>query len=108
MKISYLKREQTLIKKALRSPEVLHYLSGIHKFGDAFYFQCLLRRSLFSTLFIICTGDKKTSSNNLLKNVVIFNLTQSGFVSLIDSLLRRYKPLDHKQVMIDTTGYTTE
>ena len=43
-----------------------------------------------------------------MKNVVIFNLTQSGFVSLIDSLLRRYKPLDHKQVMIDTTGYTTE
>ena len=98
MKISYLKIEQTLIKKALRSPE----------FGDAFFCQCLLRRSLFSTLFIICTGDKKTSSNNLLKNVVIFNLTQSGFVSLIDSLLRRYKPLDHKQVMIDTIGYTTE
>ena len=28
--------------------------------------------------------------------------------SLIDSLLRWYKPLDYEQVMIDATGSTTE
>lgn len=44
MKISYLKIEQTLIKKALRLPEVLHYLSGTH---SLVLIQCLLHGSLF-------------------------------------------------------------
>ena len=108
MKISYLKIEQTLIKKALRSPEVLHCLSSFHSLAMHFIFSVYCIGAYFFTLLIICTGDKKTS-NNLLKNVVIFNLTQlSGFVSLIDSLLRWYKPLDYEQVMIDATGSTTE
>ena len=73
-----------------------------------FIFSVCCVGAYFPHYLLYVLAIKKTSSNDLLKNVVIFNLTQSGFVSLIDSLLRRYKPLDHKQVMIDTTGYTTE
>ena len=75
----------------------MHFIFSVYYIGAHFF-----------TLLIICTGDKKTS-NNLLKNVVIFSLTQlSGFVSLIDSLLRWYKPLDYEQVITDAIGSTTE